>query len=317
MRRAACSRTGSRKTRITCVLLIEAGGSHRHPFITMPKGIFKIMASPVHMWPYMTQPDTASKHAAESWARGRTLGGSSSVNGMVYVRGQDADYDSLAADSKARIGAGSTSVPLIARWRITSLGRRRHAATSGPLHITLPEMRHAAHRCSHPRPARPWVSRPRPTLTIQRTCLALATRHAPSIAGVVQSGATAFLDPIRAKEFNGDHRTLPWMPSSSMANEHRPFAPFTMARRFGSKARREYLVVAARCATPAVLQRSGVGPAELLRRRGVPMVQDSPEVGRNVIEHRGLVMQWRVPDHSSVNRSCRVGVDIARPLTTI
>src|SRR6266404_3997410 len=79
------------------VLLLEAGGSDRHPFIQMPRGLAKVMSDPNFMWPYMTTPEPGSNNVAESWGRGRTLGGSSSVNGMVYVRGQDADYDALAA----------------------------------------------------------------------------------------------------------------------------------------------------------------------------------------------------------------------------
>ncbi|MET0987017.1 MAG: GMC family oxidoreductase N-terminal domain-containing protein, partial [Steroidobacteraceae bacterium] len=83
------------------VLLSEAGGPGNHPLVHMPKGIAKVMASPDFTWPYMTEAEDASNNVGESWARGRVLGGSSAVNGMVYVRGQPADYDALAAQTSA------------------------------------------------------------------------------------------------------------------------------------------------------------------------------------------------------------------------
>lgn len=70
-------------------------------------------------------------------------------------------------------------------------------------------------------------------------------------------------------------------------------------------ARREIILSAGALSTPAVLQRSGIGPAAHLRRMEIPLVQDSPEVGRNLREHRGLVMQWRVQDDVSQNREYR------------
>ena len=78
------------------VLLLEAGPGDNNPFITMPRGLTKVMANIRYIWPYFTKPEARTNNVAESWARGRTLGGSSAVNGMVYVRGAAADYDQLA-----------------------------------------------------------------------------------------------------------------------------------------------------------------------------------------------------------------------------
>src|SRR3990167_3228037 len=83
------ARDGRRK-----ILLLEAGPSHRHPFVSMPKGIGKILASERHTWRY--QVDSDDSEAPEHWVRGRLLGGSSAINGMMYFRGQKADYDDWA-----------------------------------------------------------------------------------------------------------------------------------------------------------------------------------------------------------------------------
>ena len=78
------------------VALIEAGPRDNHPFITMPKGLAKVMADPKHLWAYASQPEASTAGQSEVWVRGRVLGGSTSVNGMMYVRGQPADFEAIA-----------------------------------------------------------------------------------------------------------------------------------------------------------------------------------------------------------------------------
>jgi choline dehydrogenase-like flavoprotein len=80
----------------TSVLLVEAGGRDRSPMIRIPKGVGKILGSPKFTWHFAVRPIGPSQ-VIEQWVRGRTLGGSSSVNGMVYNRGSAADYDAMAA----------------------------------------------------------------------------------------------------------------------------------------------------------------------------------------------------------------------------
>src|SRR3546814_12183815 len=77
------------------VLLIEAGKKDDHPFIRMPRGIAKIMANASYVWAFMTKPEQWSNYVAEAWTRGRVLGGSRSINGMVYNRGTAADFDEM------------------------------------------------------------------------------------------------------------------------------------------------------------------------------------------------------------------------------
>ena len=78
------------------VLVLEGGPADRNPFIHMPRGIPKIMFDPRWSYGFMTEPETGNNQTPERWARGKTLGGSSSINGMVYNRGQPADYEAIA-----------------------------------------------------------------------------------------------------------------------------------------------------------------------------------------------------------------------------
>ncbi len=76
------------------VLIIEAGGEDRSPLISMPKGMARLVLDPTYAWHYpVEQPRVPDGPASEVWVRGKTLGGSSSINGMIYVRGHPQDYE--------------------------------------------------------------------------------------------------------------------------------------------------------------------------------------------------------------------------------
>ena len=76
------------------VLLLEAGPDDRNPMIHVPKGFGKLLADPSHVWYFPTEPEPSTNGQPQVWLRGKTLGGSSAVNGMVYMRCHPADYDS-------------------------------------------------------------------------------------------------------------------------------------------------------------------------------------------------------------------------------
>ena len=79
------------------VLLLESGPKDDHPLIHMPKGVGKLRTDPRYMWSFDVYRDSDSAAPAQQWMRGRTLGGSSAINGMIYTRGQPRDYDDMAA----------------------------------------------------------------------------------------------------------------------------------------------------------------------------------------------------------------------------
>lgn len=285
------------------VLLLEAGGKDSHPFIAMPRGLAKVMANLRYVWPFMTRPEAWSNAVGEAWMRGRVLGGSSSINGMVYNRGAAADFDALAEQSSddwswAHIGEAYRQM------ENHELGPAATRGNAGPLRISMPEVRSelteaiidagVAMGLTRMEDVNDPADRPR-------------VGYAPRTIwkGKRQSAAKAFLEPAR-------NRANLKVESGVIVDRvliENGRAIGVLARRGGREmqfaARKEVIVCAGALATPAILQRSGIGPAPLLERLGIPVIADNRAIGRDLVEHRGVVFQWRVPDRLSQNREFR------------
>lgn len=283
------------------VLLIEAGGSDQHPFIRMPKGLAKIMLDPARIWSYRAEPEAGNAFSTdEIWARGRVMGGSTSINGMVYVRGQPADFDDIAAQSSEdwswrHIGAAYRALEAHA------LGADATRGATGPLRISMPERR----------------DRLGDAIIAAGEQLGLACQqdiNAPDGKACVgelprtiwrgrrQSAVTAFITPIRDRRnltiltkrladrviFDGDRAV-------EIEVRHD-------GRRERYRARQEIILCAGAMASPGILQRSGIGDPALLTRLGIPIVHAQPQVGRHLREHRGILLQWKLREPLSDNQ---------------
>lgn len=285
------------------VLLIEAGGPDRHPFIHMPRGLAKIIANPALIWPFMTEAEAACDGGQEFWARGRTLGGSSSINGMVYVRGQADDYEELAQIAGPAWGWRHIGAAYRA-FENHELGPDDTRGADGPLKLTLPPERTELTEATIEAGV---------ALGLERATDVNAPEAQERIGylprtisqGQRQSAAVAFLKPVLQR------------PNLTVVTNHTvDRLIFDGQRAVGVqalvgqgtvryRAEREVLLCAGALSSPAILQRSGVGPGAHLRALGIEPVCDSPDVGANLREHRGVVMQWRIPDHLSQNREFR------------
>lgn len=285
------------------VLLIEAGGSDRNPFIHMPRGLAKIMANMDLVWPFTTRPEKWSNDVAEFWTRGRMLGGSSSVNGMVYVRGAAQDFDDLASQSSDdwnwdAIGTAYRAI------EAHELGNGPDRGGDGFLRISLPEARSRLTEAIIAAGEAQGLARME---DINDPDNPPRVGYAPRTIwkGKRQSAATAFLRPALSR---------PNLTVETGVEIDRILFDGTLATgvigvRSGDSiafaARREVILSAGTLASPAILQRSGVGSKALLDGLDIPVVALSEQVGENLTEHRGVVFQWKVPDRMSDNRSFR------------
>ena len=282
------------------VLLIEAGPSDSHPFIHMPKGLAKVMSDPRHIWAYASKPEPSTAGNSEIWVRGRVLGGSSSINGMMYVRGQPADFDAIAEVSSddwswEHIGAAYRSL------ENHELGPDETRGDKGPIHITIPDMRD---ELSEAQIAAGYAMGLGAKVDMNAPTDEVSIGYAPRTVykGKRQSAAKAFLDPARSRPnltiltdttvekviFEGKRAVGVAVLSGGARREIRGAG--------------EVIIAGGAMSSPSILERSGVGDPARLTSLGIPVVHANPAVGENLIEHRGLIMQWKLKRDISHNK---------------
>lgn len=277
------------------VLLIEAGPKDSNPLIHLPRGFAKLFGHPKLVWRYEAKVGGGSNRS-EQWIRGRTLGGSSSVNGMVYVRGQPEDYDGWAQN-----GLSEWSWPqMLTAYRAMedhTLGADEMRGAGGPLHIST--FRGLQPLCEAVIAAGVEMGLPRreDLNRVDNEGIGYYSRTIRN--GRRNSAATAFLDPVRSRgnltvmtDFTVDRLTFDGRRATG-ATGRRKGEPTTVSGR-------EIILSGGVLNSPMLLQRSGIGPAALLRRLGIDVISDSPEVGRNLRDQRGVGFQFRV-SHGSMN----------------
>ena len=282
------------------VALIEAGPRDNHPFISMPKGLAKVMQDPKHLWAYASRPEASTAGQSEVWVRGRVLGGSTSVNGMMYVRGQPADFEAIAEVSSDDW-----------RWEHIQeayraledheLGADASRGAGGPLKVSMPTLKD---RLSAAQVAAGRALGWKVKTDVNAPDDAVSIGYAPRTIhkGKRQSAATAFIRPI---EKRANLAILTERTVNRVMFEGRRAVGVEILRDGAVetiRAGREVIVCGGAMASPAILERSGIGDAQRLAALGVPVVHDNPEVGEGLIEHRGVIMQWKLKQQVSQNR---------------
>jgi choline dehydrogenase-like flavoprotein len=286
----------------TQVLLIEAGPPDRHPFIHMPKGLGRTLKNPKLTWCFMSEPDMCTAGKAEAWVRGKMLGGSSAVNGMLYVRGQPQDYDhwqSLGAQ-----GWGWQDIaPCFKAMEAHVLGANELRGADGPLSISMPSNKESV--CEAAIAAGREMGLP-----VRNDSNGLDQEGVGYLQWTIGRGrrasaATAFLDPIRRR------KNLRIVTDTLVER-----VLFEGTRAVGVRSRkggavqdffagREVILAAGAIQSPCLLQLSGVGPADYLKSIGVTVVGDNPNVGANLLEHRPFPLQYRLRNAMGYNREHR------------
>jgi len=254
------------------VLLIEAGPRDRHPMIHMPHGVARIVNDERHITRFMSEAD--GDIPAEPWRRGRMLGGTTSLNTMMYFRGHPRDYDEWAEaglidwswaamepafeaiEARLRPEPGRDVKPLSEAWiaagqamglpRVDDMRGSGEGVGYASRSIADGRRRSAAVAFLHP-------SMRRPNLTV---------KTGVSVDRVLFEGKRAVC---------------------VLADDGREY-----------RTNREVLLSAGALQSPLILQRSGIGPADHLAAMGVPVIHDSPQVGENLREHRLFMMRFRL-----------------------
>jgi len=280
----------------TRVLLIEAGNSGPKALVDMPKGFGKLATMPAHNWYYQTEDD--GTHPGEPWQRGKLLGGTSSINGMLYVRGQPQDYDEW--ESLGNPGWGwSQMARVFQAIEDHALGADDVRGTGGPLKVSpappagpLTEA-FIQSGVAMGLPRRDDLNRP------EQEGIGYCTTTISG--GKRQSAAKAFLDPVR-KRANLEVMTGVLVTRIGF-DGRRASQVFGLrgSQPVSFQATKEIIIATGALESPALLQRSGIGSGAHLQSLGIPVLADSPGVGANLREHRLLLTQHRIQQPLSQN----------------
>lgn len=274
------------------ILLIEAGGRDDSLFIHMPKGIGRLMGNPSYNHYYTTEPEEGNGDKSEVWLRGKTLGGSSSINGMVYNRGQPQDYDQL--ESLGCTGWNWASLlPHFKAIEAHSLGASDWRGADGPLTISLPGGESPFARAAIAAGGALGLRRLQ-DMNEGHGSGAIGQMPQTIHRGRRMSAAVTFLKHAAGRRnlevTTGKRVDRLLLNGNAIMGVRCTDGTVYLAER-------EVIVSAGALESPGILMRSGVGPADELRALGIAVVSDSPEVGRNLIEHRILGFQYRVNSH--------------------
>lgn len=283
----------------TRVLLLEAGGTDRNPLIHMPKGMAKLVTNPRHTWFFpISQPRIENEPASEIWVRGLGLGGSSSINGMIYVRGQPEDYQ----DWEARGATGwgwSTMKRAFRAIEDHELGDDGTRGAGGPVHIGVNRFRYPVSEALIA--AGEQMGLPRHE-DLNREDQEGVGYYAHNIhRGRRQSASTVFLKPAM-------HRPNLKVVTEATADriifdQGRAVAIEAVVegerRRFAIAG--EVILSTGALMSPAILQRSGIGPGAVLRAAGVEVLVDSSDVGGRMRDHLGFAISYRLKGTRGIN----------------
>jgi choline dehydrogenase len=264
------------------VCLIEAGGRDWNPWIHIPLGFGKLVPNPKVNWGFETEPEPTLGGKKLSWPRGKVLGGSGSINGLVFLRGAPSDYDGWEA-AGARGWGYKDVLPYFKKMENNVRGADQWRGSGGPM--TISDIKKPSST------AKAWVE----------ACERLQFPSNPDFngeriegVGMVQlntrkgfrvSTAKGYLTPnLKRKNLQLMTRTharriiFEGKRAVGIEVEHKG-----QTKRIG--ARRELVVSSGSIMSPTLLMTSGVGPAEELRQVGVQVVHDAPGVGKNLMDH--------------------------------
>ena len=287
----------------TRVLLLEAGDRDLRPEIHIPVAFSRLFHTAAD-WDYTTEPQPGAAGRALYWPRGRVLGGSSSINAMIYIRGHAADYDGWA-DAGCDGWGYADVLPLFKKSEDNVRGASAYHGAGGPLSVVDPQS-------------------PSPVSTaFVEAAEAVGQPHNPDFNGAQQEGAglyqltqrrgrrasaaTAFLRPAMRRP-----NLVVW----TGAHAHRVVVEGGVAvgvdvERQGSvqrvRATREVVLCGGAVNTPQLLLLSGIGPADELRAVGLDVVADRPGVGENLQDHLIVGLHHRLTATRSLKDAEGIG----------
>ncbi len=285
------------------VLLLEAGTRDWHPLIHIPAGFWHLIDRPSVNWCFSTEPEEGTNNRQIPIPRGKVLGGSSSINGMLYVRGQAQDYD-LWSQLGNQGWSYDEILPFFRKSESFERGSDEFHGGGGELNVA------------------DMIENHRLLDAYIEAGVEIGYEHNPDYNGSKQDGfgiyqvtqkrgrrfstARAFLDPIRGRgnleiETNALCQSVIFDGKTAVGVHFRDKSGSVQEAR----ARKEVILCAGAVQSPQILELSGVGQATLLEEHGIELIHELPGVGENYRDHYASSVAWRVKDSDSLNAKTR------------
>ncbi|QND51365.1 FAD-binding protein [Phyllobacterium sp. 628] len=283
------------------VLVLEAGGSDRKFFVQMPLGYGKTFYDKSVNWMYRAEPDAGLGGNADYWPRGKVLGGSSSINAMVYVRGAKEDYDEWR--DRGNPGWGYADVLPVFKTLEDHDGPAKSLGRGGPLHVT------DCSKLFHPLANQILKAAQEAGLTYNpdfngKTQEGTGPFQLTTKGGRRMSAARAFLRPAM-KRANVTVLTGAMVQRLTFEGKRVTGVEFTRNGRSETvKAGREVILCGGSVNSPQLLELSGIGEAARLQELGIPVVHGNAHVGEHLQDHLGINYTYRA-NVASLNQVLR------------
>jgi choline dehydrogenase len=292
------------------VILLEAGGDDRSAAVYVPAGSARLVGNAKYDWRYETEPDPSRNGRVDIWPSGKVLGGSGSINGMVYVRGNPSDYDRWVERGAKGWSFGEV-LPYFLRAERNENGASPYHSDQGPLGVANLRVRHPFNRLFIDACVEAGIPSNEDFNGLAQE--GVGFYQATQWGGLRCSAARGYLRPIIG------HKNLTVLKRAfvSKVRLRDGTAEAVEFEHFGirkvARAHREVVLAAGTIGTPKILMLSGLGPTSELARHGIACVADLPGVGRELQEHPGIMLSYdvtmrtmNVDRHSKLRLALRV-----------
>jgi len=273
------------------LLLLEAGGSDRSPWIQVPIGYGRTFNDPRFNWMYQAEPDPTLDNRSQFWPRGKVLGGSSSINAMVYVRGQPGDFDDWATAGNPGWSYREL-LPYFIKLEDHPFGEPQFHGVGGPVGVS--DVSAKVHPLCH---------------SFLEACDSVGVARTRDFNGSHSEGSglweVTIRDGVRVSASNAYLRPVWRRPNLEIRMRAQASRVLFDGRRATgvefiesgarqvARARREVILCGGAINSPQLLELSGIGDAEILGRFGIAVVADSPAVGRGLQDHLAVNYYYR------------------------
>lgn len=298
------------------VLLLEAGPKDSNPFIHIPVGYGVTLQSKTLNWQFPTEEDPGTNHRVHVWPRGKTLGGSSAINAMLYVRGNPGDYDGWA--QRGLTGWGWADVlPYFMRSEDQARGALPGHGVGGPVHVSDPSFHHPVSDALMAA-AETWGLPRRDDFNCGEQ-EGVGLYQLTIKGGRRVSAATAYLKPAKR-----DNLTI---LSKALVHKVLFQGRRTVGVRFARagkvqdmRARAEVIVCGGAINSPQILELSGIGDPDRLAALGIDPILARPGVGENLQDHFNVGISFRLksgtPSVNAMGRGFGMAKEFARYMAT-